>query len=58
MGKKFYKGDQFFPAGEYDYIFPVEVVPESGILVDLPFNEGDNVYIGNLHYYKPKFMKF
>ncbi|CAD7931002.1 unnamed protein product [Amoebophrya sp. A25] len=36
-----YEGDQFFPAGEYDYVFDVEV-GEGGRTAKLPYNEGDN----------------
>ncbi len=38
--KKYYPGDGVFKAGEYDYIFDVEL--EGGI-TQLPFNEGDNI---------------
>jgi phospholipase A-2-activating protein len=38
--KKFYPGDQVFKAGEYDYIFDVDL--QDGI-TQLPFNEGDNI---------------
>ena len=38
--KKYYPGDGVFKAGEYDYIFDVEL--EGGI-TKLPFNEGDNI---------------
>lgn len=38
--RKFYEGDKWFPAGEYDYVFEVE--DESGFPKKLPFNEDDN----------------
>jgi hypothetical protein len=38
--KKYYPGDGVFKAGEYDYVFDVEL--EGGI-TQLPFNEGDNI---------------
>ena len=38
--KKFYPGDGVFKAGEYDYIFDVEL---EGGMTKLPFNEGDNI---------------
>lgn len=40
--KKYYAGDTAFPAGEYDYIFDVEL--NDGIS-QLPFNEGGNALI-------------
>ena len=38
--KKYYPGDGLFKAGEYDYIFDVEL---EGGMTKLPFNEGDNI---------------
>ena len=38
--KKYYPGDGVFKAGDYDYVFDVEL--EGGI-TQLPFNEGDNI---------------
>lgn len=38
--KKQYHGDQFFPAGEYDYIFDVE--DDTGVSKKIPVNDGDN----------------
>ena len=38
--KKYYPDDGVFKAGEYDYVFDVEL--EGGI-TQLPFNEGDNI---------------
>ena len=38
--KKYYPGDGVFKAGEYDYVFDVEL---EGGMTQLPFNEGDNV---------------
>ena len=38
--KKYYPGDGVFKAGEYDYIFDVEL---EGGMTKLPFNEGDNI---------------
>lgn len=40
INKKSYPGDQFFAAGDYDYIFDVE--DDSGLRKSIPFNEGDN----------------
>lgn len=37
---KYYPGDNFFPAGEYDYVFDVD--DESGVPKVIPFNDGDN----------------
>lgn len=39
--KQAYPGDQYFTAGEYDYIFDVEV-GKGGEMVKLPMNEDDN----------------
>jgi phospholipase A-2-activating protein len=41
--RKQYGGDQYFPAGEYDYLFDVEL-GESRMAL-LPFNNGDNPLI-------------
>ena len=35
-----YPGDNFFPAGEYEYVFDVD--DESGVPKVIPFNDGDN----------------
>jgi len=40
--KKFYPGDKFFPSGEYDYVFNVEL---DGKELYLPFNKGDNCLV-------------
>ena len=37
---RYYQGDQYFPAGEYDYIFDVD--DESGVPKVIPFNDGAN----------------
>lgn len=42
QNKNFYQGDKFFPAGEYDYIFDVEL---EGGTSKLPFNQGDNCLV-------------
>lgn len=39
--KKGFPGDQYFQAGEYDYVFDVEL-GEGGAMAKLPFNVGDN----------------
>eukprot|EP00392_Amoebophrya_sp_AT5.2_P019426 g20256.t1 len=39
--KQSYPGDQFFAAGDYDYLFDVEV-GEGGKTAKLPYNEGEN----------------
>jgi phospholipase A-2-activating protein len=39
--KKFYEGDNYFAAGDYDHVFEVE--DDSGITKQIPFNEGDNM---------------
>lgn len=39
--KRHYHGDRFFPKGEYDYIFDVDLA-EGAPKAKLPFNEGDN----------------
>lgn len=38
--RKYYHGDAYFEAGEYDYIFDVD--DESGIPKTIPFNDGGN----------------
>ena len=38
--KTYYPGDGVFKAGEYDYVFDVEL---QGGMTKLPFNEGDNI---------------
>lgn len=43
MGKKYYPGDQYFKAGEYDYVFDVE--DDMGTFKKLPFNEGESSYL-------------
>ena len=40
--KKYYPGDQVFKAGEYDYIFSVDLHDN---MTQLPFNEGDNILV-------------
>ena len=40
--KKYWKGDRVFPAGEYDYIFDVELEDR---ISQLPFNEGGNALV-------------
>ena len=37
---KYYNGDKYFEAGEYDHIFDVE--DDSGIRKLIPFNDGGN----------------
>lgn len=37
---KYYPGDKYFDAGEYDYIFDVD--DESGVPKTIPFNDGAN----------------
>ena len=39
--KRHYYGDRFFPEGEYDYVFDVDVA-EGAPKAVLPYNEGDN----------------
>lgn len=39
--KKFFEGDEYFTAGEYDYVFDVE--DESGVIKKLPYNEGESM---------------
>lgn len=43
-GKRHYEGDRFFPAGEYDYIFDVDI-NEGAPKAKLPYNEGDNTLV-------------
>lgn len=38
--KKHFAGDQYFPAGEYDYVFDVD--DDSGVPKLIPVNDGDN----------------
>lgn len=40
--KKIYEGDKYFPAGNYDYIFDVDL---EGRFSRLPFNKGDNCLV-------------
>jgi hypothetical protein len=40
--KKYYPGDKAFPAGEYDFVFDVEL---EGYTTKLPFNHGDNTLV-------------
>ena len=40
--KQYYPGDQVFKAGEYDYIFSVDLHDN---MTQLPFNEGDNILV-------------
>lgn len=37
---KYYPGDKYFEAGNYDYIFDVD--DESGVPKAIPFNDGAN----------------
>lgn len=37
---RYYEGDKYFPAGNYDYIFDVD--DDSGAPKVIPFNDGDN----------------
>ena len=37
---KYYPGDKYFEAGEYDYIFDVD--DESGVPKTIPFSDGAN----------------
>lgn len=39
--KSHYHGDRFFPKGEYDYVFDVDVGDDAA-KAKLPYNEGDN----------------
>lgn len=39
--KRHYPGDRFFPKGDYDYIFDVDVA-DGAPKAKLPYNEGDN----------------
>ena len=38
--RKYYEGDRYFEAGEYDYVFDVDI--ESQVASKMPYNEGDN----------------
>ena len=40
VARKSYHGDDLFPAGEYDYIFDVEL--GDGVMRKLPFNVDEN----------------
>ncbi len=41
MGQsRYYPGDKYFEAGDYDYIFDVD--DESGVHKQIPFNDGAN----------------
>jgi hypothetical protein len=40
--KTYYPGDKAFPAGEYDFVFDVEL---EGYTTKLPFNHGDNTLV-------------
>jgi phospholipase A-2-activating protein len=37
---RYYPGDKYFDAGEYDHIFDVD--DDSGVKRQIPFNDGDN----------------
>jgi phospholipase A-2-activating protein len=37
---RYYPGDKYFEAGEYDHIFDVD--DDSGIKRQIPFNDGGN----------------
>jgi phospholipase A-2-activating protein len=37
---RYYEGDKYFEAGNYDYIFDVD--DESGVPKSIPFNDGGN----------------
>ncbi len=39
-GKKYYPGDAYFEAGEYDYVFDVD--DDSGVRKIIPYNDGGN----------------
>ena len=41
--KSGYEGDQFFPKGDYDFIFDIQ--DEAGVSRKLPFNKGDNALL-------------
>lgn len=43
MGKKYFAGDDYFKAGEYDYVFDVQ--DDSGMYKQLPYNEGESTYM-------------
>lgn len=38
--RKYYDGDRYFTAGEYDYVFDVDI--DGSVPSKLPYNEGDN----------------
>ena len=38
--RRYFSGDKYFEAGEYDYVFDVD--DESGIPKTIPFNDGAN----------------
>ena len=38
--RKYYDGDRYYEAGEYDYVFDVDI--QGGVPSKMPFNEGDN----------------
>jgi hypothetical protein len=40
--KKYYPGDKAFPAGDYDFVFDVELENST---TKLPFNHGDNTLV-------------
>lgn len=40
--RKFFEGDKYFEAGEYDHVFDVE--DDNGITRLLPYNEGESFY--------------
>jgi len=44
--KKFYAGDQYFPQGQYDYVFDVEL-GEAGRMALLPINRSDNPLVAS-----------
>lgn len=39
--RKQFVGDRFFPAGEYDYVFDVDIA-DGAVKPQMPYNEGDN----------------
>lgn len=41
--KSFVGGDQYFPSGQYDYVFDVDL--GGGRMALLPFNKGDNILV-------------
>ena len=38
--RKYYEGDRYYEAGEYDYVFDVDI--QGGLTSKMPYNEGDN----------------